>query len=69
MDLNVSNVSENALVDAIRKPTELKRETGLDSPPPVNLEGRGRDLNPDARLHRPGCLLDIGRSNECPSNS
>ena len=50
--LNVSRVSENALVEAIGRLTEPKRETVLGSP--ARREGRGRDLNPGARLHRPG---------------
>jgi hypothetical protein len=49
--LNLSRVSENALLDAIRRLKEPEREAGLGSP--INLEGRGRDLNPGARLHRP----------------
>jgi hypothetical protein len=49
--LNVSKVSENALIEAIGRLKEPKRETGLRSRP--RLEGRGRDSNPGARLHRP----------------
>jgi len=50
--LNVSKVSENALIEAISRLTEPERETGLGSQ--TDREGRGRDLNPGARLHRPG---------------
>jgi hypothetical protein len=46
--LNISKVSENALIEAINKLTGTKPETSLNSPPPVDLEGRGRDLNPGA---------------------
>ncbi len=49
--LNVSRVSENALKEAIGRLMEPKRGTGLDSP--SRVEGRGRDLNPGDRLHRP----------------
>ena len=49
--LNISKVSENALMDAIRQLQEPKRETVLQSP--ARVEGRGRDSNPGARLHRP----------------
>jgi site-specific recombinase XerD/post-segregation antitoxin (ccd killing protein) len=52
--LNVSRVSENALVEAIARLTEPKHETGLRSP--ISMEGRGRDSNPGARLHRPGSV-------------
>ena len=51
MGLNVSRVSENALKEAIGRLTELERETGLQSK--ARGEGRGRDSNPGARLHRP----------------
>ena len=49
--LNVSRVSENALMEAIEHLREPKRGTSLKSP--TNFEGRGRDSNPGARLHRP----------------
>ena|GEM_PF-5520246 len=49
--LNLSRVSENALVEAIGRLGEPKRETGLGSR--TGVEGRGRDLNPGDRLHRP----------------
>ena len=49
--LNVSRVSENALIEAISRLGDPKTGTGLLSRP--RLEGRGRDLNPGARLHRP----------------
>jgi hypothetical protein len=51
--LNISKVAENALIDAIARLGDIKRETDLVSRPPVVVEGRGRDLNPGARLHRP----------------
>ena len=49
--LNVSRVSENALIEAIGRLEGPERETVLNSPP--RGEGRGRDLNPGAGLHRP----------------
>ena len=49
--LNVSRVSENALVEAIGRLGGPERGIGLRGVP--RLEGRGRDLNPGARLHRP----------------
>ena len=49
--LNVSKVSENALVEAIGRLGSPERVTGLASK--MNVEGRGRDSNPGARLHRP----------------
>ena len=49
--LNLSRVSENALIEAVRR---------LHCPEPETTqnrafvgEGRDRDLNPGARLHRP----------------
>jgi hypothetical protein len=51
--LNISKVAENALVEAIGRLTGQKPATSLNSLPPVSVEGRGRDLNPGARLHRP----------------
>jgi len=51
--LNVSKVSENALVEAIGLLSGPKLETVLNSQAPFDLEGRGRDSNPGARLHRP----------------
>ena len=51
--LNVSRVAENALIEAIGKLTGTNQATGLPSRAPSNHEGRGRDLNPGARLHRP----------------
>ena len=53
LGLNLSKVSENALVEAISKLTGTKLETSLGSRAPREDEGRGRDLNPGARLHRP----------------
>ena len=49
--LNVSKVSENALAEAIERLGSRKRGTGLASK--ISVEGRGRDSNPGARLHRP----------------
>ena len=49
--LNLSRISENALVEAIERLSKPKQSTGLQSQ--ANSEGRGRDLNPGARLHRP----------------
>ena len=49
--LNLSKISENALIKAIEKLEDRKPETGLQSQ--ANTEGRGRDLNPGAKLHRP----------------
>ena len=49
--LNLSKISENALVKAIERLRCPEPETSLGSQ--TNLEGRGRDLNPGARLHRP----------------
>jgi hypothetical protein len=51
--LNISKVAENALVEAIGRLTGQKPAPSLDSQAPVSVEGRGRDLNPGARLHRP----------------
>lgn len=68
MGLNVSRVSENALVEAIKRLSGPKQETVLDSRPRVE----GRDLNPGDRLHRQGdndsilekfydfCRVDLG---------
>jgi len=52
LGLNVSKVSENALVDAIGRLRGPKLATG--SPCDEFGEGRDRDLNPGARLHRQG---------------
>jgi post-segregation antitoxin (ccd killing protein) len=49
--LNVSRVSENALKTAIGRLSEPKLGTVLQSK--ARAEGRGRDSNPGARLHRP----------------
>ena len=51
LGLNVSRVSENALKEAIGRLSGTKQEDCLWSQP--NLEGRDRDLNPGAGLHRP----------------
>ena len=53
MGLNVSKVSENALKSAINRLSEPELGTGLLSRARGHPEGRGRDLNPGARLHRP----------------
>jgi post-segregation antitoxin (ccd killing protein) len=49
--LNVSRVSENALVGAIERLSRSEAKTVFTSQ--AIVEGRGRDLNPGARLHRP----------------
>ena len=51
--LNVSKVSENSLIEAIGRLGGSKPETGVRKPLVSDLWGRGRDLNPGARLHRP----------------
>ena len=51
MGLNVSRISENALIEAIRRLKGPKQETGLSNQ--ANYEGRDRDLDPGAGLHRP----------------
>jgi hypothetical protein len=51
--LNVSKVAENSLIEAVRRLTGPKPEASLSSQPKLDAEGRGRDLNPGARLHRP----------------
>jgi post-segregation antitoxin (ccd killing protein) len=51
--LNISKVAENALIEATSRLLEQKQTADLDSHPPRSFEGRGRDLNPGARLHRP----------------
>jgi hypothetical protein len=51
--LNVSKVAENGLIEAIRRLNGACPETGPKSQPNPDCEGRGRDLNPGARLHRP----------------
>jgi post-segregation antitoxin (ccd killing protein) len=51
LGLNISKVSENALIQAIRKLRSPEQETDLNSR--ANLEGRDRDSNPGAGLHRP----------------
>ena len=51
MGLNISRVSENALVEAIGRLGGPEQETVLNSRP--RAEGRGRDSNPGGRLHRP----------------
>jgi hypothetical protein len=49
--LNISKVSENALIEAIGRLGGSKLGNSLNSP--ALCEGRGRDSNPGARLHRP----------------
>ncbi len=51
MGLNVSRVSENALKETIELLKGPKRETALNGTPRV--EGRDRDSDPGAGLHRP----------------
>jgi len=46
--LNISKVSENALVEAISLLSRSKLETSLKSPPQFCFEDRGRDSNPGA---------------------
>jgi len=47
--LNISKVSENALIQAISLLQGTKSGNSLGSRPLVLAEGRGRDLNPGAR--------------------
>ncbi len=49
--LNISRVAENALIEAIVRLGGPDRGAGLGNA--TNFEGRGRDSNPGARLHRP----------------
>ena len=51
MGFNISKVSENALVEAIRRLKDTKHGTGPQEP--SNFEGRDRDSDPGAGLHRP----------------
>jgi hypothetical protein len=51
--LSVSKVAENGLKDAVARLRGSGRETGPRNPSDHDHEGRGRDLNPGARLHRP----------------
>ena len=53
MGLNISKVSENALIEAVRRLNDPKDGNALDSTARSRVWGRGRDLNPGARLHRP----------------
>ena len=60
LGLSVSKVSENALKEAIRRLQTPVQQTVTDgglvdarSASHQRLEGRGRDSNPGARLHRP----------------
>jgi hypothetical protein len=48
--LNLSKVSENALIESTSRLRSPKQET--EPYRSSLLEGRGRDLNPGARLHR-----------------
>ena len=48
--LNVARISENALKDAIKRLQTSVQDTETKE---VLREGRGRDLNPGGRLHRP----------------
>ena len=49
--LNLSRVSENALIEAVRRLHCPEPETARNRA--FVGEGRDRDLNPGARLHRP----------------
>ena len=51
--LNVSKVAENSLIEAVRRLSGQKSETGLSGQPRLDEWGRGRELNPGDRLHRP----------------
>ena len=51
--LNVSKVAENGLIEAVRRLNGTELGTGPKNQPNLDHEGRGRDLNPGARLHRP----------------
>lgn len=51
LGLNISKVSENALIEAIERLRGTKQGTDPDSPPRV--EGRDRDSDPGGGLHRP----------------
>ena len=53
LGLNVSSVAENGLIEAVRRLNGANPETDSNSQPNLDCEGRGRDLNPGARLHRP----------------
>ena len=50
---NISKVSENALIEAVGKLNGAKPEIGSNSRVSSVAEGRGRDSDPGARLHRP----------------
>jgi integrase len=52
--LNVSKVAENGLMGAIARLNGHEQETVVRNAPEDIVEGRGRDLNPGARLHRQG---------------
>ena len=51
MGLNVSKVSENALIEAIGRLRGPEQGNSLRSQ--AEFEGRDRDLDPGAGLHRP----------------
>ena len=51
MGLNLSRVAENALVEAVGRLSRPEQTSGTETR--RGLWGRGRDLNPGARLHRP----------------
>ena len=60
LGLNISKISENALGEYIKRlegvSSQTKTNGGLvdaRSASHQQVEGRGRDLNPGARLHRP----------------
>jgi integrase len=54
LGLNVSRVAGNALAEAVGRLAGTERAAGLGGGSLNYVEGRGRDLNPGARLHRPG---------------
>ena len=59
--LNVSRVAENSLVDAIRRLHGSMSRTGSGIPSVSAGEGRGRDLDPGARLHRSSVSPTVNR--------
>jgi site-specific recombinase XerD len=56
MGLNISRVSENGLKEAMGRLGGPKLGNSLNGLPQFGAEGRGRDSNPGARLHRPGSV-------------
>jgi hypothetical protein len=51
--LNVSKIAENGLVEAVARLHGSVRGTEAEDCSFPGLRGRGRDLDPGARLHRP----------------